>query len=80
VSLLSEQPYDWLRFWIHFVCGAIFGAGIGFFFWVHNWSTGSSSWFCIAIPSLIVALLGGIYGDRFWEGFLRAIGRWGWWM
>jgi hypothetical protein len=30
---------------------------------------------CIAMPSLVLALLGGIYGDRFWS----FIGRLMWW-
>jgi hypothetical protein len=76
----TEQPYDWQRFWIHFVFGALFGALIGFFSWFRNWYPGLSVWHCIVIPSLALALLGGIYGDRFWERLLSFIGRWGWWV
>jgi len=42
-----DQPYDWERFWIHFVCGA---------------------------------LLGGVFGDSFREGFLKFIGSSRWWV
>ena len=73
----EESTYDWERFWIHFVCGALLGAGIGFFFWFRNWHSGLSVWVCISFPALVVALLGGIYGDCFWEGFMKFIGRWG---
>jgi hypothetical protein len=80
VSRPTEQPYDWQRFWIHFVFGALLGALIGFFSWFRPWYPGLSMWHCIAIPSLALALLGGIYGDRFWERLLSFIGRWGWWV
>lgn len=76
----SAQPYDWERFWIHFVVGALLGAGMGFLFWMRNWHDGMSVWLCIAIPALAIAMLGGVFGDWFWERFLRFFGRWGWWV
>jgi len=74
----ENKSYDWQRFWIHFVCGALFGAGIGFCFWLQNWPSGLPAWVYITFLSLAIALLGGIYGDSFWERLLRFIGRWGW--
>jgi hypothetical protein len=76
----EEATYDWERFWIHFIFGALLGGGTGFLFWLSNWHPGLSVWVCISIPSLAVALLGGIYGDRFWDGFMNFVGRWGWWV
>jgi hypothetical protein len=75
----SENPYDRQRFGIHFVCGALLGALIGFCFWFRLWPDFPAS-ACILVPSISVAILGGLCGDRFWEGFLRFIGRWGSWM
>ncbi|ABQ26290.1 hypothetical protein Gura_2102 [Geotalea uraniireducens Rf4] len=75
-----DQPYDWQRFWIHFVCGALIGGGIGFFYWFRHWHAGLSVWGCTAFPSLALALLGGVFGDCFWEGFLKFIRRWYWWV
>ena len=74
-----EQPYDWQRFWTHFVCGALFGVFLGAVFWFRTWDPGLSAWLCIGGTSLAVALLGGVFGDRFWERLVRGIGRWGWW-
>ncbi len=31
---------------------------------------------CIGLPVLIVALFSGVYGDRFWDGFLEFISHW----
>ena len=76
----GDATYDWQRFWIHFVCGALFGGGIGLFFWFRHWHAGLSVWGCIAFPSLALALFGGIFGDCFWDGFLRVISRWYWWV
>ena len=73
----NDEPYDWERFWIHFVCGALIGAGIGLSYWIRHWYVGYSGWVCIGLPALVVALLGGVFGDRFWEGLAR-FGRSGW--
>jgi hypothetical protein len=59
---------------------ALFGAGIGFFYWMRNWHDGLSIWSCIGFPLLAMALVGGMFGDSFWERFLRFSGRWGWWV
>lgn len=75
-----DQPYDWQRFGVHFVCGALLGGGIGLFYWFRHWHAGLSVWGCIAFPSLAFALLGGVFGDCFWEGFLKFIRRWYWWV
>lgn len=71
----QDTPYDWERFWVHFVCGALFGALCGFLFWFSNWTPGLSPLFCIGFTSLAIALLGGVFGDRFWYAFLKWIGR-----
>lgn len=70
-----KSLYDWERFWVHFACGALFGALSGFLFWFSNWTPGLSPWLCIGIAALAIALLGGVFGDRFWYAFLKWIGR-----
>lgn len=74
-----EHPYDWERFRVHFVCGALFGAFFGFLFWFSNWTPGLSLLLCMGVASLAVALLGSVFGDRFWTAFLRGLGRLWWW-
>lgn len=54
--------YDCERFWIHFVVGALFGAGMGFFYWMLNWHVGLSMWRCTCFPALAIALVGGVFG------------------
>jgi hypothetical protein len=71
----QDTPYDWERFWVHFICGALFGAFFGFLFWLSNWTPGLSLWLCVGVASFSIALLGGVFGDRFWYAFLRMIGR-----
>jgi len=70
-----KSLYDWERFWVHFACGALFGALSGFLFWFSNWTPGLSPWLCVVVASFAIALLGGFIGDRFWYAFLRMIGR-----
>jgi hypothetical protein len=73
---MSNHDYDWFRFWVHFVCGALLGAGLGFFSWMHNWHAGLSPWLPIGGSAFALALLGGIFGDRFWDWFLRNLRWW----
>jgi hypothetical protein len=51
-----EDNYDWVRFWMHFVFGALAGGLIGIAIW-------GQGWFWITGTSLVVATLGGVYGD-----------------
>jgi hypothetical protein len=57
-NILRNNAYDWERFWIHFMFGALVGAFMGLAFW-------RDGWLWIGGTSLVIALLGGIYGDRF---------------
>jgi hypothetical protein len=72
---MNEGGYDWFRFWVHFVFGALLGALACLFFWMNNWHPGLSPWLCVILYSLATALLGGLFGDRFWEWFLKNL-RW----
>ncbi len=75
-----EAPYDWQRFWIHFVCGALLGAGLGFLFWLRTGESGVSLWLSTAGAAIVMAFLGGVFGDSFWERLVKLAGRWGWWV
>lgn len=75
---MHDEGYDWERFWIHFIFGALVGAIMGLVFWARYWHHGSSAALCVGGFFLVVALLGGIWGDRFWEWFLESF-RWMWW-
>jgi hypothetical protein len=68
---MAEHNYDWLRFWVHFVCGALLGGLLGI-----HWQ--SPLWICGC--ALAVGLVAGIWGDRFWNRFLENM-RWlRWWI
>lgn len=76
---MNKSNFDWERFWIHFIFGAVLGAGIGLAFWIQHWYFGLSAWLLICGFSLSTALLSGIYGDQFWEWFLRHSSWLRWW-
>ena len=76
-----QDGYDWERFWIHFVFGALLGVFIWVVFSARYSIFGIASWhwpwaagFCLAM-----ALLGGIFGDRFWTWFLENLRWFRWW-
>lgn len=81
---MRAEEFDWLRFCIHFIFGAFIGALIGFvlvFAWFDLPTLASLILFCVC--TVAVALLGGLYGDRFWDAFLgsrlfRLFARRGW--
>jgi hypothetical protein len=62
----DKRKRDWGKIWIHFICGFVLGAGLGF-----NYSYGWIGIFTIAIS---VAILAAIFLDRFWDGLTS-----GWW-
>ena len=69
---------DWEKTWIHFFCGAILGAGLGFYFSPdpseHNfWPTGAV--FMVG-GATIIGFLAAFFLDRFWETFVEWFSRW----
>lgn len=81
---MEAEQFDWLRFWIHFIFGAFIGALVGFVL-VFAWFdvSAAASLFLFGVCTFVIALLGGLYGDRFWDAFLgsrllRFFARWGW--
>jgi hypothetical protein len=77
---MDAHDYDWLRFWIHFVCGALLGGLLGTGSWLHHWHSGMSPLFWIGGCALAAGLVAGIWGDRFWESFLEDIRWFRWWI
>lgn len=73
---MATHGYDWERFWIHFVFGAVIGGVLGGISWLQNWHQGLSPWLWIGSFSFVIAFLGGLLGDRFWEWFLRNLRWW----
>jgi hypothetical protein len=71
-----KEPYDWERFWLHFVCGAMAGAFIGVLIWMRYWHQGLSGWLIIGGASFLSALMGGVFGDIWWAMMLQALGTW----
>ena len=63
----QQDRYNWGRFWVWFICGAIPGAILGFFVWSQLAMTGSTGAFT---PGLIIILRDamGIPGATFDNG------------
>jgi hypothetical protein len=72
---MADTGYDWERFWIHFVFGALFGLFMWFVLLSRFTTFGLASWPGACIFSLAMAVLGGVFGDRFWIWFLENL-RW----
>lgn len=79
---MKAERFDWLRLWIHFIFGAFIGALTGvvvLFAWFSVSAT--APLFLIFVWTFTIALLGGLYGDRFWDALgrlYRFFGRWDW--
>lgn len=73
---MNNPRYDRERFCIHFVFGAVFGAALATGFWMQGWYLGLPAGLWIGGFSLLVATMGGIYGDRFWQWFLKSLRWW----
>jgi hypothetical protein len=61
---------DWAKFVLHFIFGVFIGVileiGWGIFFDIESWVD------LIWLP-IVIGILGGMYGDRFWEKLLNWI-------
>ncbi len=79
----DSRKRDWLKFWVHFVCGAILGAFLGLKGWAHSDYATSTSW----IPSvlfigggaILLGLVAGVAadnGDHFWHSLGNPFHRW----
>ena len=68
----SFRERNWTKFWLHFAFGAIIGIVVGFGIFAQTEyasSTSDSNTPLVAIlclTSLILGLLGGVYGDDLW--------------
>jgi hypothetical protein len=71
-----KKPYDWERFWLHFICGALAGVFIGGLIWVRYWHEGLSGWLIIGGASLLSAVMGGVFGDVWWAMMLQTLSAW----
>lgn len=63
----EDRPFDWVRFLVHFFFGAIFGALVG----LYGGAGGSKAQILLAmgLGAVIVGLVAGFFGDRFWHSF-----------
>jgi len=75
----DEPPFSWAGFLVQFFFGAILGALFGFRAWARSsWGTSPEMFpgmYFVIGGALIVGLIAGFFGDRFWKDFIR---RW-WW-
>lgn len=78
-----DKKIDWLRFWIHFLIAGLVGVVVSLSIFGLAFAMGSFAQFSAVITmSLTFAVLGGLYGEVFWErllrdGFIRFL-RWLW--
>ena len=62
-----HPPADWFEFWVRFVFGALLGLIAG----VNAFDLSSVKWWELALCGLVVGLIAGWFGDRFWSAFAR---------
>jgi sulfite exporter TauE/SafE len=65
---LDNRPFNWLRFLVRFVFGAIFG-GIAGLSLAARADSRSGAILVASAMALFVGLIAGLWGDRFWESF-----------
>ena len=70
---MEKEKFDWLRFWLHFLFGAVLGFVMSFsvFDLAFEFSN-SVTWALTLITTLSIAILGGLYGDPFWTRLLES--------
>ena len=74
----NGQSMDWARVVIHFVIGAIAGAGLAFLICVFNYE--GMPWTPMLVAGLVLGTLAAVFGDRFWEGFGSLMKWLSWWV
>jgi hypothetical protein len=79
----DNHHFDWARFVVHFIFGALLGALAGFTTWFLWFGREPYGWLVIAAPAVAIGLLAGFFGDRFWESFREPSWwnpfTWWWW-
>jgi hypothetical protein len=65
---LDNRPFDWGRFLVQFMVGAIFGGIFGFYLAAAA-DSATDRILGVSIMALLVGLVAGWWGDRFWESF-----------
>jgi hypothetical protein len=65
----DNRHFDWARFLVHFVIGAMFGALAGLYTWSVWFDQASHGWMAMAAMAVFIGLLAGFLGDHFWESF-----------
>jgi hypothetical protein len=68
----GAKKVDWFGFWVRFVCGAVFGALLGFGFVVRSYILTNRTTLVLGVMALILGCAFGAarYGDRFWEAVI----------
>ena len=78
-DVTKSESIDWIKVFIHFVCGAILGAFVGLWIWVRtgaleSWDLGLA---LIGGFALVLGIASGVFLDRFWDGLMNfARGDW----
>jgi len=65
---LENRPFNWVRFLVQFMFGAGFGAIAGFYL-AASADSQIIGILVISGMALLVGLIAGLWGDRFWESF-----------
>ncbi|MEO7299190.1 MAG: hypothetical protein ABI042_11520 [Verrucomicrobiota bacterium] len=71
---MNDAPKrDWEETWVHFFCGALVGAGLGFY--LSFQFSENNSWQFITVfivaGALLIGFLAAFFLDGFWEKFLE---------
>ena len=77
---MSEKPkVDWFAFWVHFVFGALLGAFVGLYCFIHSSYKDSIAWTPMLIFIGSGALSGGVIAGCRREDFWEWLAEVGWW-
>ena len=62
---------SWTGFFVHFVFGAVLGGllGTAVWGWALDGQSAMAGLLCIGGGALLLGLIAGFFGDRFWESF-----------
>jgi hypothetical protein len=64
----DDRPFNWARFLVHFFFGGLFGGIFGLYM-AQYVSERSYAILTVVVSALLVGLVAGFWGDRFWESF-----------
>jgi hypothetical protein len=70
----AGEPDRWVGPLVQFICGAVFGAILGWCVWIFALPELDMGWVCVPTGALVLGLVAAIWGDSMWHRLLAALG------